>query len=88
MLKTGDLVVHDAYGTGVVQDREETKGEPIVLVKWDSPEMGRFPEDKLPWEHESFWTDESDLVLFNTGSATEETKVLTDNELDTVAVGG
>ena len=59
MLKTGDLVIHHAYGTGVVQDREETKGEPIVLVKWDNPERGRFPEDNLPYE--SFWTDESDL---------------------------
>ena len=67
MLKAGDSVVHDTYGTGVVQDREEAKGEPIVLVKWDNPEQGRFPEDDLPFEFESFWTDESDLKLRKRG---------------------
>jgi len=41
--------------------REEGKGSTIVLVKWDSPELGAFPEDKSPYEYESFWTDEADL---------------------------
>ena len=67
MIKVGDSVVHHAYGTGVALDRKETKSEPIVHVKWDNPELGRFPEDKFPWEFESFWTDESQLEIRKRG---------------------
>lgn len=63
MFKQNDRVVHHAYGKGTVQKRKLTKGNtPIVFVKWDNPELGRFPEDKLPWEYESFWTNECDLM--------------------------
>ena len=63
MVKPGDRVFHYAYGYGTATDREETKTSPIVQVKWDNPELGRFPEDKLPYEFESFWTDESQLEI-------------------------
>jgi len=61
MIKPGTRVSHHAYGTGTAMQREEGKGSTIVLVKWDSPELGAFPEDKSPYEYESFWTDEADL---------------------------
>lgn len=61
MIKPGNRVVHHAYGAGLALDRKETKTSPIIQVKWDNPELGRFPEDKLPWEFESFWTNEEDL---------------------------
>lgn len=74
MIKPGMRVVHEAYGAGLVIGRKEagsfvkewskifdTKASAIIHVKWDNPELGRFPEDKLPYEFESFWTDEDDL---------------------------
>ena len=80
MIKIGDSVVHHAYGSGLVIGRKEagefvrawskifdTEASAIIHVKWDNPELGRFPEDELPWEFESFWTDESQLEIRKRG---------------------
>ena len=61
MIKPGTRVVHEAYGAGLAIGREKTKTSTIIHVKWDNPELGRFPEDKLPYEFESFWTNEDAL---------------------------
>ena len=63
-VKVGCRISHDSYGKGTVLGIEESRsadGTSIVNVKWDSPELGRFPEDKLPYEFESFWTELSDV---------------------------
>ena len=63
-IETGCRIYHDAYGTGTVLKIEKSgspDGTKIVNVKWDSPELGRFPEDEVPYEFESFWTDLSDV---------------------------
>ncbi len=63
-IKTGCRIYHDSYGKGTVLGIEESRsaiGTSIVNVKWDNPELGRFPEDKLPYEFESFWTELSDV---------------------------
>ena len=61
MLKAGNTIKHHTYGYGLVLQRYQGKTSPIVLIKWDNPELARFPEDKLPYEYESFWTEEDDL---------------------------
>jgi hypothetical protein len=63
-IKVGCRISHDAYGKGTVLAIEESRSPystGIVQVKWDNPELGRFPEDKKPYEFESFWTELSDV---------------------------
>ena len=60
----GTRVTHNAYGDGAVLELEKTASDSIIVhVKWDTPELGRFPEDAFPYEHESFWTDKQDLIV-------------------------
>ena len=63
MLTSGERVQHHAYGTGTVLRRIAINSGVIVKVKWDRPELGRFPNDKKPFEFESFCVDEASLTL-------------------------
>ena len=63
-IEVGCRISHDAYGKGTVLGTEDSRslnGTGIVNVKWDNPELGRFPEYKWPYEFESFWTELSDV---------------------------
>ena len=60
LMKLGDRVLHEAYGTGLIEGVETTKsGDTIVLVAWDFPHLSQWPGESPVG---SFWTDQADLL--------------------------
>ena len=63
-IEVGSKVTHESYGNGTVlsvERHENPNKTPLVQVTWDNPELGRFPEDKEPFEFKVFWTNLSDV---------------------------
>ena len=62
-MKTNSRVIHHAYGTGTVIDTQPCNdGTQIVQVKWDIPELSRWPGEEAI---DIFWTQYEDLKLLS-----------------------